>query len=173
MKYLKEYAEYILEFRKIMTKRSASGSTREFDVVIDDPTSALSPSAGVLLRKKLADEEFQGMLDDKDFLQKTNIDDIDPKRLRFEISKNNAKFLESKKSLGELRCEYCKKGPLKVYGFHEKFNKINGATADHRTPMSKGGAIFDFDNLAVCCHKCNQEKRNRDYDDWMDIISKR
>jgi 5-methylcytosine-specific restriction endonuclease McrA len=90
---------------------------------------------------------------------------------------------------GELRCEYCDKGPLtiydftkrkgdpefignKYYKFKEEFKKEDGATCDHKNPQGKGGDKFGYDNLAVCCYRCNQNKKSMSYEDWMKRINK-
>ena len=53
------------------------------------------------------------------------------------------------------------------YRFNQKFNPKDGATCDHRIPLSKGGDKIDYKNLAVCCYQCNQQKKNIDYDVWL------
>jgi hypothetical protein len=37
---------------------------------------------------------------------------------------------------------------------------------DHKIPRCKGGTD-DLENLVVCCEKCNQRKRARDYDEFI------
>lgn len=171
MKYLIGYTEYITELRKFVTNSSSSGRTREIDVLYDEPEdvkSSKSPSARVLLRNKLSSEEFA------DKFEKTpdliNIEDLmrlPTRQRRLIISKSNLGFLRKREEKGELRCEYCDKGPLRIYGLKEQFNKSNGATADHKNPISKGGDIFDNNNLAVCCSKCNSDKSNMSIEDWI------
>ncbi len=37
-------------------------------------------------------------------------------------------------------------------------------SVDHKHPTSKGGDVFDLNNLALCCKFCNKLKTNYDYD---------
>jgi len=126
------------------------------------------------LKNKLAAEEFIDKFEKSpDLIDVNDLMELPPKERRMIISKSNQKFLKEKEKEGELRCEYCNSGPLKVYEFSEKFNKVDGATADHKIPISKGGPVFDHTNLAVCCYKCNNEKEDMNYEDWMNKIKKR
>lgn len=45
------------------------------------------------------------------------------------------------------------------------------AVTHHRITLSKGGDKFDYKNLAVCCYQCNQQKKNMDYDVWLQKIN--
>ena len=38
------------------------------------------------------------------------------------------------------------------------------ATVDHFFPISKGGDEYNYDNMVVACHKCNQKKTNNIWD---------
>jgi hypothetical protein len=57
-----------------------------------------------------------------------------------------------------LTCKYCHKDNL--------YHKMKGsdkrclATLDHIVPVSKGGLIYDVNNLAVVCYPCNNRKKN-------------
>lgn len=37
-------------------------------------------------------------------------------------------------------------------------------SVDHKHPIAKGGGVFDLNNLALCCKKCNRLKSDMDYD---------
>lgn len=37
-------------------------------------------------------------------------------------------------------------------------------SVDHMKPIAKGGGVFDLNNLALCCKKCNRLKSDYDYD---------
>lgn len=171
MKHLRGYTEYITELRKFVTSSSSTGRTREFDVLYDEPedvTSAKSPGARVLLRNKLSSEEFADKFEKSpDLIKMEDLMELPTKQRRLIIAKSNLNFLRKQEEKGELRCEYCNEGPLRIYDFKEQFNKLDGATADHKNPISKGGDIFDYNNLAVCCHKCNNDKDDMSYEDWI------
>lgn len=190
-----KYIDFINELR-IMSKVSGSGSTREIDTILDEPIDNKSLSAAVLLKKRLKEEEFQSDLAkiiDPDSSYAPSIDSnkfrkwigCRQKDDRLIISINNLNFLKNEmKRLGILKCEYCRKGPLVIYDpftkkvntsysnkfqniNKEMFNKSDGATCDHKQPISKGGSKFDITNLAVCCHRCNQSKSDMSYDEWL------
>ena len=80
----------------------------------------------------------------------------------------NTKFLQFMiKEYGELHCEYCGKKDLVLY--HWKYDKVKNnddmATVDHFLPRATYPELAkDYDNLKVCCHKCNQEKKDDIWD---------
>ena len=126
-----------------------------------------------MLKNKLSSEEFMDRLKNTpELLSKEDLMKLPKNERKLIIILNNIKFLDDQKSKGELHCEYCKKGPLKIYGIKDKFNKIDAATVDHRTPISKGGDIFNYDNLVVACTKCNGDKGDMDYETWMNKFNK-
>lgn len=191
-----KFSEYIVELYKIKSSSSSTGRTKYIDNILDEPTSTKSLSSSVLLRDKLREEELDSIFKDlggkvpkhaiKDIVngRKNKYDAINR---RVKIALNNLKFLKDKlKEDGVLYCEYCpNKKPLVIYDFTtedqdlknskyyrlSRFVKANGATCDHKIPISKGGDKFDYNNLAVCCYYCNQRKSNMNYLDWMSIIS--
>ena len=177
MNHIKGYLEYITELRKITSNISKSGSTKEMDWIYDDPQDNKSLSSSILLRQQLKEKELEdsGLPIQFSKYPKSKID-------KFKITLNNLKFLKDKQEEGDLFCEYCHKGPLVIYDItgepnfkkriNSNFNKNNGATTDHKTPLSKGGDKFGYDNLAVCCYRCNQRKRNLNYKDWINLINK-
>lgn len=180
---IKSYTDFINEeLQRVISDQSGSGRTRSIDTILDDPSSAKSPSSSILLRKKLKDQEFDDL---KNLLSITGYKDVpdwvikdmakngleEPKLKKLRVTLNNLKFLKDKAEEGELYCEYCNKGPLKIYDFKEEFNKEDGATCDHKHPQSKGGDKFDYSNLAVCCHECNKKKGNMTWDEWMKYLS--
>ena len=64
-----------------------------------------------------------------------------------------------------LVCEYCGKAGLTkevVPGLGHFFL----ATVDHVIPVSKGGAVYDKDNLKVACYPCNKSKKDTLLEDW-------
>jgi 5-methylcytosine-specific restriction endonuclease McrA len=186
---IKLYKDFLNEeLQKIISGRSDSGKTKYIDTIFSEPSSSKSSSSGILLRKQLRDQEF-------DDLKNILSDEIEnsfnkkgksrsSKEEKFRITLNNLKFLKDKAKEGELHCEYCGKGPLVIYDFNPenidsikisnpkfrfntKFNEKDGATCDHREPVSKGGDKFDYSNLAVSCYPCNKRKGNITYIEWL------
>jgi 5-methylcytosine-specific restriction endonuclease McrA len=80
----------------------------------------------------------------------------------------NTKFLQYMlKTHGELHCEYCGKKELRLY--HWKKDEVKShhdmATADHFHPKAKYPELAkEFSNLKVCCYKCNQDKKDDEWD---------
>ncbi len=92
-----------------------------------------------------------------------------PKKINgFKQMLYNTKFLQHVlKEHGELHCEYCGEENLRLY--HWKHDKIKShhdmATVDHFLPKSEFPELAkDYDNLKVCCYKCNQDKKDDIWD---------
>lgn len=190
MKYIREYKDFLLELRKVISDTSGSGRTKSIDWIHDDPNDAKSPSSGILLKQHLRDREFQDMVNlfapgtPKHIVKKGIKKPSDSRIEKFKVTMNNLQFLKDRaKEVDELRCEYCNKGPLVIYDINmndvtperiadknyrfTKFKSSDGATCDHKNPQSRGGDKFNYSNLAVCCHRCNKLKGNMSYEEWM------
>jgi 5-methylcytosine-specific restriction endonuclease McrA len=99
-------------------------------------------------------------------------DEIIPRRTKkankFKQMLYNTKFLQIMiEQHGELHCEFCGKKGLKLY--HWKYDKIKNyddmATVDHFLPISEYPELAkEHSNLKVCCHECNQEKKDDIWD---------
>lgn len=177
---IKSYIEFINEL-KITTRTSGSGSTKEIENILDEPTTNKSLSAGLMLRNKLRGEESSQFYNFPiENIKKPILNTYRDKPEALKLLINNLEFLKDElKNKGELRCEYCNKGPLVIYDtFHIKvdqseyikqrdFVRGDGATCDHKNPRSKGGDRYDKNNLAVCCFRCNRLKGDKSYEDWM------
>lgn len=196
---IKLFQEFIKEeLRTIVSDSSSSGRTKYIDTILDDiPSSTKSLSSGILLRQDLKDKEF----DDFRRSISSNIPDYVVRNLlkggvkiskfdKFRVTLNNLEFLKYKSKEGDLYCEYCEKGPLVIYDFNPdeitssninnskyrfntKFKESDGATADHRQPQSKGGDKFNYDNLAVCCYRCNRKKGDMSWDQWNNYLKQK
>lgn len=186
------------ELTNIQTYKSNTGTIKSFDKIYSDENpNPKSLASGLLLKKDYHDQELEDLYDvlglDKSLAGTAQFYKVqkNPKELeKLKVRLNNLKFLKYKlKELGELRCEYCNKGPLFIYDFtkrkgdpefidnkhykyKEEFKEEDGATCDHKNPQGKGGDKFGYDNLAVCCYKCNQNKKSMSYEDWMKKINK-
>lgn len=65
---------------------------------------------------------------------------------------------------GGSKCHYCRR-PLKIR--QELADpRPDDATIDHKIPRSKGGSNA-MENLLLACRKCNHEKEDRSYEDFM------
>jgi len=167
----------ILKFNEMYVKTGKSDSRKKtyYDVVHSDPTSAKSPASNLLLKKQYIDQEMELVKPLEPQTNKPKKAKKKNKYNRIKITINNQKFLQKTiEEKGELRCEYCGKGPLKIYDFTkgEVFNDDDGATSDHKTPISKGGDVWSFDNMAVACRACNHKKGSLDYDSWISYLGK-
>lgn len=189
---LERFNGFISEIHKIKNYDTSTKNIKYMDVILDDPQSFSSPSHAILLKRKLQD------LEDSEILKTLkNVKKMTPShrsmffRTKLQrglaIPLNNLQFLKDRqREIGELRCEYCKKGPLTVYDFNPEelkwykvkdkmkiqrqmimFKPEDGATCDHKEPISKGGNEFDYENLAVACYDCNKKKGNMSWIDWM------
>ena len=70
------------------------------------------------------------------------------RRLRFKYIKRR------RPADGDYTCDYC--GVSLVQGVHPPID--NSLTVDHIVPVSKGGALKDFNNMCICCWTCNNNK---------------
>jgi 5-methylcytosine-specific restriction endonuclease McrA len=161
----------ILRYNEMFVKtgKSESGKQTYYDAVYSEPTSPKSPSNSLLLKRDLRDKEIPVY----SRYQEEEKPEKKKKWNRYKIAVNNQKFL--KKTLEEnreLRCSYCGKGPLEIYDFTKgiKFNKEDGATCDHKKPISKGGDVWSFTNMEVACTQCNHKKGSMDYDTWLKYL---
>ena len=170
---------------KIISNKSSSGRTIELDTILDIPDSNRTLSSKVLLRKKLEDEEaFSNADKEIPFGLKKELHHAYVKYPYLSVAINNLNFLkDTLREKKELRCEYCDKGPLIIYDNffikkedskyikYSKFQKIDGATCDHKNPICRGGEKYLYTNLAVCCSRCNKLKKDMSYKDWIENLN--
>ena len=183
--------ELFLE-KVILSKTSNSGSTKQNDTILDKPSNNQSLSSLLLLNNKLKKEEYSQLIKDlelrvsKKFVRTLLNSDYSEGHIeRVILSLNNSQFIVDKQKIGDLICEYCGKTPLLKNKINlldimklkmpMRINPNSIATCDHKEPKSKGGSIYDYSNLAVCCHRCNGIKGDMSYDDWkylMEVANK-
>lgn len=179
--------EMFLEMIKVETGRSGTGMTRQFDLIFSEIENPKTLAHMVALNDKLKKLELSSMFgivankdelgsveDQVKLLKRLKLPKNSEKALRqLKIALNNQKFLYSEKEKGSLNCAYCHRKNLKIYDFTkgQKFRQKDGATCDHKVPMSKGGDKYDFSNMAVSCYFCNNKKGNMDFDEWISKIS--
>lgn len=76
----------------------------------------------------------------------------------------NRRFLEK----SDLVCHYCKSPDLFLQDPLRKNSRAwNLATVDHKTPLVEEPDWFDETNLLVCCNKCNNQKGNMSYEEFL------
>jgi len=168
-------------YKVITSHKSVSRKNKYVDVIVNEPTSNKTKSAAILLNDRLSKLEVDSLIEEvsgsvrgrlKNFKKRYNIKN--PKKIKkLMITFNNEHFLEvqHKRTNGNLRCEYCFK-PVRIYNIdsRHKFRESDGATADHKVPISLGGEKYDFENLATCCYRCNQRKSNMPWEQWKEIV---
>jgi len=142
----------------ILTRKSKCGSTSFNDIIFNDQPSNKSLASLLLLN------DYYSKLDVY-YIEKTEKLDL-YLELRHEFLFNH--FTEH----GKLECHYCGKSHLEI-GFREIENthlnlkNKNLATIDHKIPRGKCSNILDTNNWLVACVKCNKDKGNLDYDEFM------
>ena len=116
----------------------------QHNVLVNEPHNQ-SLAALVLLTKKLA-----------------------PRPLNYRVWLRYRKWFlrEHLKKHKKLMCFYCDTGPLKKQS--DFTNDL--ATLDHVKPLSKGGLRFHSSNLVVACFACNSRKKDKDVDEFINLI---
>ena len=76
------------------------------------------------------------------------------------------------KDKGNLICHYCNRQYLKIEmdSVLHPISEYEKASIDHIIPVSKGGDIFNSENMIVSCALCNSIRGNMDYGDYINKI---
>lgn len=127
-------------------EKSKSGSTIQQELIYFEVTNPKTLAASVLLKNYLREQ-------DEDFFNKYR--EISK---RIEFSRNYLTNVLQRE--GSLKCSYCHKDNLTIELQGMKVPRHKIATIDHVVPISKGGAIYDVDNIVVACGVCNGRKSN-------------
>ena len=138
----------------IKIRIKSDSNFKSFHLIYSNSNNAKSYSASILLNNYYRDI--------------CNSDKIKMRMERIEFSRN---FLTNKQKLGPLKCTYCPKTNLVIEldGMSVPQNII--ATIDHIQPISKGGGIFDVNNICVCCGSCNGKKADMLPEEWLNKIN--
>ena len=75
------------------------------------------------------------------------------------------KILDKEK---DLVCTYCGKRHLVIEEENMFVKNHLKATIDHVLPISKGGSVYDTDNVVVACGTCNSRKDNMTLGKFLD-----
>lgn len=100
---------------------------------------------------------------DKDYLE-------DNFMTRINFSRNY--LTEQLKIHGDLVCNYCGKKHLQIELAGMNVPKSIKATIDHVIPISKGGGIYDVNNLVIACFRCNMNKGNMMPDEFAQKLAR-
>lgn len=85
---------------------------------------------------------------------------IDPRRVPFSLNDYRGWIVEKLGGeQGEVRCEYC-----------GHWLTLETLQSEHRIPPFRGGSL-DFDNLAVSCAQCNQQKGGLSYGAFLELLT--
>lgn len=112
---------------------------KRYGVVLYDEPNIQSPAALALLVKRLTTEDTTVWNSTKWL------------KFRVEYLHNICKIF------GHIDCHYCPKTHLKI----ETKDKNKLATIDHVIPLSKGGEMWNLDNLVPACYTCNMRKGDK------------
>lgn len=125
-------------------RKSNSGSTRIVDTVYFTVNDTKSLASAVLLKNYYWERD------------EDNVKSIE-NRMRM-IGFSRTYLNKVKAETGDLCCAYCPKTGLIIEEDKMKVPNHIKATIDHIVPISKGGGLFDYENLTVACGKCNSSK---------------
>lgn len=73
---------------------------------------------------------------------------------------------------GIIICSYCGTSHLEIEYDGMHIRKEIKATIDHIVAISKGGDIFNPENIRVACEKCNTKKGDKSVDEFLIILEK-
>lgn len=128
--------------------KSSSGSTIFMNSIFMEPSSSKCFSSLLLLTN---------------WYKELDPDEIEKRERRFRLIALSRDFLSSVlEKDGHLKCTYCSKDNLQIEFEGMKVQKNIMATTDHIVAISKGGAIYDYENLCVACFYCNSKKGDKD-----------
>jgi len=113
-----------------------------------------------------------------DFYSRLDSDFVDKmKELDEYLSLRHSFLSKELEEKGDLSCHYCHRKNLEI-GYRgadmSKINNANGklATIDHKIPRKQCGSYLNTNNWLVACKKCNKDKAETSYEDYM-ITSKK
>ena len=137
-------------------RKSNSGSTKFVDKVYFDINDAKSYASYVLLKNYYTERD------------KTNIKSYSYRMRKIAFSRNFLKNVLNDE--GCLTCTYCKQPDLIIEENGMNIPNSKKATIDHVVPISKGGGVFDVNNITVACDKCNSKKSDMSLEDFLKIM---
>jgi len=136
-----------------LVKKSSSGSTKWVDTIYFEIKTPKSYASYILLRHYYSE------------LDVDNINSIANKMRMIGFSRDY--LTQIKKQNGCLCCSYCNKPNLIIELQDMKVPLFKKATIDHVIPISKGGALFNYDNIVVACGTCNNKKGDKTVEEFL------
>lgn len=130
-------------------KSSSSGKTKTIHNIYFDATKYDKSYASYVLLKDYLHSQ------DEDFLNSFEF------RMR-KIQFSRDYLTRTLRKTGNLKCSYCPKENLVIEYEGMTVHKSVLATIDHVVPISKGGGVFDEENIVVSCSTCNNSKGSKD-----------
>lgn len=133
-----------------IVKKSQSGSTKWIDNVYFAIYDAKSYAASILL---------------KNYYWQRDEDNVKSIANRMRMIGFSRKYLtEVLKAEGKLCCSYCPKENLIIELEGMSISNGQKATIDHIVPTSKGGGLFDVNNI---CGTCNSKKSDKPVEEFI------
>ena len=77
----------------------------------------------------------------------------------------------SKRAIGSAAWKRMRLKVLSRDGYECAYCGQAADSVDHVVPRSKGGAMFDPDNLVACCRMCNSRKESKDSGVFLSVVS--
>ena len=145
----------------ITTYKSSSGSTSVNDIIYNDETPNIKSLASLVLLN--------------DYYHYLDVDYVDERKELIKYLRLRQKFL--KRVLNKKRvlvCHYCGKSHLDIGYEDMKLAYLNNtnknlATIDHKIPRKICDNPLDTKNWLVSCKKCNREKGDMNYDEYINL----
>lgn len=139
--------------------------------ILSEPTSSHSLASLELLNEYFREKEIEYVCEKfKLKLKKKDLELSSYVKMKILRASFDKKFLQKRlKRNKKLNCFYCKKN-IRIVKRGEKFNKNECATVDHIITLSEGCDWFDEKNLNPSCYKCNNDRNNIPYNDWLEIV---
>lgn len=136
-----------------IVKERISKNFRVFHNIMDMPSSARSYSSFLLLREHYRDLDI-------DFNQENDW------RYLFIVRRH---WLRKRKKLhnGHWVCHYCNKPVYHQSERNKRTNRKDCITVDHKIPASQCNDILDTKNFLESCYKCNHEKGDMSYEEFV------
>jgi 5-methylcytosine-specific restriction endonuclease McrA len=141
----------------VITRPSSSSTghikCRVFEIVYHEVTNPKSRAAYVMMK-----EDYRQR--DADFIAK-HAEILE----RIQFSRDY--LTKKKEELGSLSCSYCPADNLIIEYEGMVVPNNRKATIDHVLAVSKGGGMYDLNNIVIACGKCNTKKSDKPVEEFL------